>query len=60
MYPIRLENVDPLSIDFDEKTNSWILYILSRYSKPTFEDYLDYLYPILPVIQHVNGESTSE
>lgn len=43
LFPLRLDNVDPLALDFDEKSNTWLLFILSRYSRPSLGDYLNYL-----------------
>ncbi|KAM3142489.1 hypothetical protein pb186bvf_005391 [Paramecium bursaria] len=58
LFPIKL-NVDPMAQNFDELSNTWLLYILSQYSKGKLEDYLDHLFQyfqLLDLVNDVNGQ----
>jgi ribosomal RNA-processing protein 12 len=58
-FPLRTEGVNPLDKDFDEKSNCWILYILSRSATPKFDEFLDYLFQFMGLLSLVSNNNLS-
>lgn len=55
IYPLDLSAVDARDVNYEDKTNAWIIYILRRYVKKVeLEDYLFYLLPQLQFCLHQN------
>ncbi|CAD8128275.1 unnamed protein product [Paramecium sonneborni] len=58
-FPLRTEGINPLDKDFDEKSNCWILYILSKYANPNLEEFLDFLFPLTNLLSLVSNANPS-
>lgn len=58
-FPLKTEGVNPLDKDFDEKSNCWILYILSKYANPKLEEFLDFLFPLTNLLSLVSNANPS-
>ncbi|CAD8166121.1 unnamed protein product [Paramecium pentaurelia] len=58
-FPLKTEGVNPLDKDFDEKSNCWILYILSKYANPKLEEFLDFLFPLTNLLSLASNANPS-
>ncbi|CAK66022.1 unnamed protein product (macronuclear) [Paramecium tetraurelia] len=58
-FPLQTDGVNPLDKDFDEKSNCWILYILSKYANPKLEEFLDFLFPLTNLLSLASNANPS-